>query len=81
MRATNKSIPPTSKPVITIPVPEQTVAIHKEKEKEDGELSSGSSSPTKKGKEKAAPVQAVEENWVKKTSKGGNMSLMTVHKR
>lgn len=37
-------------------------------------------SATEKGKGKAGPEHE-SENWVKKTSKGGNMSLMTAQKR
>ena len=51
--------------------------------REDGEVSpeeseaEGSGAITGKGKE----VSPEKESWVKKTSKGGNMSLMTVQKR
>jgi hypothetical protein len=53
--------------------------------KEDGEVSpeppaASSSVSNGKGKEKEQiPVE--KESWVKMTSKGGNMSLMTVQKR
>jgi hypothetical protein len=34
-----------------------------------------------KGKAKETAEELDKEDWVKKTSKGGNMSLMTVKKR
>lgn len=54
--------------------------------REDGEVSpeppAASSSVVINGKGKEKQVTPVEkESWVKKTSKGGNMSLMTVQKR
>jgi hypothetical protein len=57
--------------------------VPKDTGREDGEVSpeeseaEGSGAIKGKGKE-ASPEK---ESWVKKTSKGGNMSLMTVQKR
>jgi hypothetical protein len=57
--------------------------VPKDTGKEDGEVSpeeseaEGSGAMKGKGKE----VSPEKESWVKKTSKGGNMSLMTVQKR
>lgn len=80
LRATNKATPPTASTGAPIPASTPVTSSQSEKEKEDGEVSPGPSSPSK-GKGKEEKPQAVEENWVKQTSKGGNMSLMTVQKR
>jgi hypothetical protein len=79
LRATNKTTIQT--PKANVPGINAAISSQSDKEREEGEVSPGSSSPPSKGKGKEDRPQAVEENWVKKTSKGGNMSLMTVQKR
>jgi len=66
------------------PVVKAATPVTKDSAKEDGEVSpepegDAESSSTVKGKGKE--VSPDKESWVKKTSKGGNMSLMTVQKR
>lgn len=59
----------------------QTGSIDPTGGREEGEVSPEPPTVSIKGKEKADTTPAEVENWVKKTSKGGNMSLMTVQKR
>jgi hypothetical protein len=70
-----------SKPGPSLPI--SATPIVSSSAKEDGEVSpeppGAESSGTSKGKGKE--VSPEKESWVKMTSKGGNMSLMTVQKR
>jgi hypothetical protein len=58
-------------------------SIIKDAAREDGEVSPEGSEAEGSGtiKGKGKEVSPEKESWVKKTSKGGNMSLMTVEKR
>lgn len=70
-----------SKPAPSV-VKAATPAI-KDTGREDGEVSPEESEAEGSGaiKGKGKEVSPEKESWVKKTSKGGNMSLMTVQKR
>jgi hypothetical protein len=62
---------------------------HAKVEKEAGEVSASPSPPhavdaavrALKGKGKEKATESEEKSWIKGTSKGGNMSLMTIEKR
>jgi hypothetical protein len=71
-----------SKPAVAV-VTKPATPVVKDTTKEEGEVSPepepAESSSAVKGK--GREVSPEKESWVKKTSKGGNMSLMTVQKR
>lgn len=70
-----------SKPAPSVVKAATTVV--KDTGREDGEVSPEESEAEGSGaiKGKGKEVSPEKESWVKKTSKGGNMSLMTVQKR